>query len=185
MISDFSLIEQTLEGDQSAFETLVNRHKGLAYNVAHRIVGTDVEAEEVAMDAFVKAYKNLKKFNKESKFTTWFYRIVTNQALSLKRKKRIDTVDLDKANSKSGSSPNIVLQNENQQLIQNAISKLSDKDEMLLTLFYLKEMNLEEISEIVELTINNVKVGVHRARKRLAVILKEQLGDEVYELVKE
>lgn len=185
MISDFSLIEQTLEGDQSAFETLVNRHKAMAYNVAFRIVGTETEAEEVAMDAFVKVYNNLKKFNKESKFTTWFYRIVTNQALSLKRKKRLDTVDLEHASTKSSHSVGGIIQNENETLVRSALSELSEKDETLLTLFYLKELSLDEISEIVELTVNNVKVGVHRARKRLAETLKAQLGNEVYELVKD
>ena len=185
MISDFSLIEQTLEGDQSAFETLVNRHKTMAYNVALKIVGSEMEAEEVAMDAFVKAYRNLKKFNKESKFTTWFYRIITNQALSLKRRKKLDTIDLENAATESDRSSDKVLQKENERLIRRALSDLSDKDETLLTLFYLKELTLDEISEIVELTVNNVKVGVHRARKRLAETLKAQLGDEVYELVKE
>ncbi len=185
MIIDFTLIEQTLEGDQSAFETLVNRHKSMAYNVAFRIVGRETEAEEVAMDAFVKAYNNLKKFNMESKFTTWFYRIVTNQALSLKRKKRLDTVDLENAFTKSNDSPNRLVQKENEVLVRQALSELSEKDETLLTLFYLKELSLDEISEMVELTVNNVKVGVHRARRRLAEAMKAQLGDEVYELVKE
>lgn len=185
MISDFTLIEQTLKGDQPAFETLVNRHKRMAYNVALRIVGTETEAEEVAMDAFVKAYNNLKKFNRDSKFTTWFYRIVTNQALSLKRKKRIDTVDIENASQKSNNLVDPVLQKENENLVRNALASLSEKDESLLTLFYLKELSLDEISEIVELTVNNVKVGVHRARKRLAESLKAQLGNEVYELVNE
>ena len=146
MISDFSLIEQTLEGDQSAFETLVNRHKSMAYNVAFRIVGSGPEAEEVAMDAFVKAYNNMKKFNKESKFTTWFYRIVTNQALSLKRKKRLNTVDLENASTKINHSTDGLVQSENEKLVRSALSELSDKDETLLTLFYLKELSLDEIS---------------------------------------
>ncbi len=185
MISDFSLIEQALEGDQSAFETLVNRHKSMAFNVALRIVGMEADAEEVAMDAFVKAFMNLKKFNKESKFTTWFYRIVTNQALSFKRKKRIDVVDLDKAKFKSNSLSESLIQKESARLVTNAITTLSEKDETLLTLFYLKELSIEEISEMIELTINNVKVGIHRARKRLAESMKAQLGNEVYELVKD
>ena len=140
---------------------------------------------KVAMDAFVKAYNNLKKFNRDSKFTTWFYRIVTNQALSLKRKKQIDTVDIENASQKSNRSSDPILQKENEVLVRNALSSLSEKDETLLTLFYLKELSLDEISEIVELTVNNVKVGVHRARKRLAESLKAQLGNEVYELVNE
>ena len=185
MISDFSLIEKTLAGDQSAFEILVNRHKAMAYNVALRIVGIEADAEEVAMDAFVKAYNNLKKFNQESKFTTWFYRIVTNQALSFKRKKRIDTVDIENANAMVNHASGSLDRKENQLLVSKAIHSLSEKDGTLLTLFYLKELSLDEISEMVELTANNVKVGVHRARKRLAETMKAQLGAEVYELVRD
>jgi len=185
VISDFSLIEKTLAGDQSAFEPLVNRHKAMAYNVALRIVGIEADAEEVAMDAFVKAYNNLKKFNQESKFTTWFYRIVTNQALSFKRKKRIDTVDIEKANAQVNHANGSLHQKENKLLVAKAIHSLSEKDGTLLTLFYLKELSLDEISEMVELTANNVKVGVHRARKRLAEAMKAQLGSEVYELVRD
>jgi RNA polymerase sigma-70 factor (ECF subfamily) len=84
--SDISIIERILAGDKAGYRDLANRHKDYAFTVAYKIVGTREDAEEVAQDAFIQAFQALPQFNKESKFTTWFYRIVFNTALMFKRK---------------------------------------------------------------------------------------------------
>ncbi len=182
VISDDRLIDEVLAGDQKAFETLVNRHKRFAFNVAFNILRVEEEAEEAAQDAFMKAYKNLLRFDRKSKFTTWFYRIVTNESLSRRRKKKLDQDPIESAINMGEMDTDA---NENKQLVNTAITHLNEKDAELLTLFYLREFNLEEIAELVESTSNTVKVGIHRARQRMAKKMLELLGDEVYELVKE
>jgi RNA polymerase sigma factor (sigma-70 family) len=181
VISDFDLIQRTLRGDQQAFASLVNRHKSFAYTVAVRVLNDEEEAEEAAMDAFVKAHRNLGKFQGDSKFTTWFYRIVTNEALTRKRKVKAALVDLDKAENQPWEEQ----RPDGQQaaLVRAGIQELGEKDAMLLTLYYLEEQNLAEVGETLQMDANTVKVAVHRARKRLAEALYRQLGDEVKELL--
>lgn len=180
MISDERIIDEVLEGDQKAFESLVNRHKRFAFNIALNILRNEEEAEEAAQDSFMKAYKNLYRFDRKSKFTTWFYRIVTNESLSRRRKRKLDHAPIEDAYHVGALESS---NDENRKLIQASIQKLNEKDSELLTLFYLKEFSLDEIAELVESTANTVKVGIHRARQRLAKKMLELLGDEVYELV--
>ncbi len=182
VLTDDQLIDNVLAGDQAAFAQLVDKYKGLAYNLALRILRHEEEAEEAAQDAFIKAYRHLSGFDRRSKFTTWFYRIVTNEALSRARKKKLQKVDIREARYVGQTDRGI---SENPELIRVGLGQIGEKDAEVLTLFYLKELSLDEIAEILEMTANNVKVAVHRARQRLAKKMLELLGEEVFELVKE
>ena len=182
VLTDDQLIDKVLAGDQGAFGELVDKYKSLAYNVAYRVLRHEEEAQEAAQDAFVKAYRHLSGFDRRSKFTTWFYRIVTNESLSRARKKKYEKVDIREARF-IGHTDNQL--SENPELIQMGLDQIGNKDAEMLTLFYLKELSLDEMAEMLEMTANNVKVAVHRARARLARKMLELLGEEVYELVKE
>ena len=85
---DLQLLEAIQQGDDSAYEELINRHKNYAYTIALRILGNREEAEEVAHDAFIKVFASLDQFKKQSKFTTWLFRIVHNLSVSQKRKRK-------------------------------------------------------------------------------------------------
>lgn len=182
VLPDDHLIEAIRAGDQSAFAELVDKYKRLAFNVANRILWNPNDAEEAAQDAFVKAYKNLNKFDGRSKFSTWFYRIVSNEALGRARKKRHDQVDISEA---IGIGEVDRDNSEKATLVRNSVRKLNDKDSELLTLFYLSELSLEEIGNILDIEPNSAKVSIHRARKKLAAKMLEEIGDEVYELMQE
>ncbi|MEP7169111.1 MAG: sigma-70 family RNA polymerase sigma factor, partial [Bacteroidota bacterium] len=75
-------IDKILKGDDASFESLVNKHKTMAYNIAFRILKSREDAEEIAQDSFLKAYHSLKEFKRESKFSTWLYRIIYNNSIS-------------------------------------------------------------------------------------------------------
>jgi RNA polymerase sigma factor (sigma-70 family) len=182
VLTDDQLIDKILAGDQGAFAQLVDKYKSLAYNVAYRILRHEEEAQEAAQDAFIKTYRHMSGFDRRSKFTTWFYRIVTNEALSRARRKKYEKVDISEARF-LGQSDNGI--SENPALIHMSLAQIANKDSEMLTLFYLKELSLDEIAEMLEMTANNVKVAVHRARGRLAKKMLELLGEEVYELVKD
>lgn len=184
--SDISIIERILAGDKAGYRDLANRHKDYAFTVAYKIVGTREDAEEVAQDAFIQAFQALPQFNKESKFTTWFYRIVFNTALMFKRKNRIQTDDIEASQSAQAASADTsdeIKSGEQKRYIQMALNHLSPDDVTMITLFYLKEQSLEEIAQIVGISADTAKVKLCRARKRLAEEMKRLLGNELHSLV--
>ena len=184
--TDNSIIERILAGDKSGYRDLANRHKDYAFTVAFKITGKREDAEEIAQDAFVKAFKALSTFNQEAKFTTWFYRIVFNAALMFKRKNRIQTEDIELSQSAQfipADTANELKVSEQRQYIQKAFNHLSPDDVTMITLFYLKEQSLEEIAQIVGISAETIKVKLCRARKRLAETMNKMLGKEVRTLM--
>ena len=93
--SDSFYIDQVLKGDTKSFAYLIDKHKDMVYTVALRIIRNREDAEELAQDVFVKAFQSIDKFKKESKFSTWLYRIAYNTSISKVRKKKMETSDLD------------------------------------------------------------------------------------------
>ena len=139
------------------------------------------EAEEVAQDTFIKVFKSLHKFKGDSKFSTWIYKVAYNTCLDniKKNKKRINDVAIDeftynKLDSIDNALDNII-NKERSQLIKNCINQLPEDSSALLTLFYFEELSLDEISKIINVEANTVKVKLFRARKKLAVILEQYL----------
>ncbi|MBC8490229.1 MAG: RNA polymerase sigma factor [Bacteroidetes bacterium] len=171
--SDSLYIDKVLEGDVSAYSMIVDKHKDLVFTVALRIVRNREDAEEIVQDTFLKVYQSLKSFKKESKFSTWLYRIVYNTAISKTRKRQLETTDLEYEIIENYTLDNIkedvsrLEYDEQKILINKVIEKLSPEESTLINLFYLKEYSTEEISEIMNLSKANVKVKLHRIRKRL------------------
>jgi RNA polymerase sigma factor (sigma-70 family) len=184
--SDIQLIERILRGETAAYRALVNRHKDYAFTIAYRLLNNREEAEEAAQDGFVRAFNGLANFNREAKFTTWFYRVVLNAALTIQQTKKLPTEDLENAENIAYGSPilrgaeekNIFKQKEQRYYIDLALKQLPPDDVVMITLFYLKEQSLEEIAEICSIEANSVKVKLHRARKRLAEVMQALLKGE-------
>jgi RNA polymerase sigma factor (sigma-70 family) len=177
--SDIQLIERILRGETAAYRALVNRHKDYAFTIAYRLLNNREEAEEAAQDGFVRAFNGLANFNRDAKFTTWFYRVVVNAALTIQQKKKRPTEDLENAKILRGpQETNIFKQKEQRYYIDLALKQLSPDDVVIITLFYLKEQSLEEIAEICQIEANSVKVKLHRARKRLAEKMQSLLKGE-------
>ena len=184
---DRHYIEKVLEGDATAFAALVDKHKDNAFTLALRITGNREEAEEIAMDAFVKVYRSLGSFRNDSKFTTWLYRIVHNESISALRKKQPETAPLDNDLVENYMADEMhehvsTLDEQQQQwLIRRALEQLSPEDNMLITLFYMDDQSIGEISEITGLSQSNIKVRLHRTRKKLYQILnRSQQNVPVY-----
>lgn len=178
-------IQSVLNGNVNAFSYLIEMHKGMVYTIALRMLKNSEDAEELAQDTFIKAYHSLADFKFESKFSTWLYRITYNAAISKLRKKKMETSDLDnfhlpeKEVTDTYHAINELTKFEQKKYIQLAIDQLKSDDAALITLYYLDENSVDEISEIAGLTISNVKVKLHRARKRFYDALKLILKDEV------
>ncbi len=178
-------IEKILHGDISSFSYLVDSYKDMAYTIALKIVRSPEDAEEVAQDSFVKAFKQLQTFKGNSKFSTWLYTIVYRTAISKIRKKKLEVTDIDEYvienHSIDFSFPQLdVLKAEEQKkYVTLAINTLSELDALLITLFYLNENTFDEIIEITGLTKTNIKVRLFRARKKLYKELSRILKTEL------
>ena len=180
---EFLLIDRILGGDREAYSALVDRYKSYAYTIALKIVLNRPEAEEIAQDAFVKAFQYLKNFNREAKFSTWLYRIVFNTAVSYKRKNRVQFQGFENTiiAFEQGADDNIH-RDDKQQFILQAMDRLNEADRLAIQLYYIKEFSLEETAEMMGQNENTIKVRVHRARQRLADELKKILKEEALTL---
>ena len=175
---DIFYIEQVLEGNINAFSHLVDLHKDKAFNLALRIAGNREEAEEIAQDAFLKAYRSLGKFKRHSSFSTWLYRIVYNTSISLvrTRKKGILSVDefpADVIDFLSYSSNEHEAENEyRNSLVNFALQKISEDERALVSLYYYDDLKIEEISDITGISRQNIKVKLFRARQKMMEIIE-------------
>ena len=172
-LDDNHYIDRVLSGDVSAYALLVAKHKNLVFSIALKILNNREDAEEITQDCFVKVFHSLKTFEKKSRFSTWLYRIVYNAAISKTRKKRLEVVPMDDQMIHNYSENEVSegiydLDPEVQKmLIEKAMRKLSEDESLLITLFYNAENSIEEISSITGLSISNVKVRLHRIRKKM------------------
>ncbi|MFY7917874.1 MAG: RNA polymerase sigma factor [Chryseotalea sp.] len=178
--ADSILINRILAGEQHLFAQLVNKHKSYAYSLALRIIENKADAEEIAQDSFVKAFKYLASFQQESKFSTWLYRIVFNTAITYKRKNKVSWQSIEQL--QKGYWQDDAEQADKKKFIAQAIHQLPEHDQAVITLYYMQELSLEEMAEILQSPANTVKVRVHRARLKLAEILKTILKKEALTL---
>ncbi len=184
-INEHILITKIIAGDTKAFTILVNRYKDLVFTLALRMLKHREEAEEVAQDTFVKVFKSLEKFKGDSKFSTWIYKVTYNTCLDrIKRNKRqFKEVAIDEFTEKDIKTIDDTLatleKNEQEQKIQECLQLLPSEDSFLLTLYYFEGLSLDEISKIVEIEPNTIKVRLFRSRKKLASILKQHLEPEI------
>ncbi len=189
-LSDIELIEQTLAGNQSAYTDLVKRHQRFVFTLAMRFAKGREDAEEIAQDCFIKAYRSLASFQRQSKFSTWLYSIVYTTAMTFLRKKRVDTDSIDDEgiyiqveNQSSGYDVNNVENKSKSFYLNQAIEQLLPDDAAIITLFYKGEQSLEEIAQAMGMEANTVKVKLFRARQRLKEKLERNLKHEVKELI--
>lgn len=188
-LNDNELISRVLSGDQQAYAGLVSRYQSYVFTLALRMVKSREDAEEVAQDSFIKAYKYLGDFKGSSKFSTWLYTIVNNTAISFLRKKKVEIHSLDNekvfevADSKeSGMGANMIEQKSKMAMVNEAIAMLNPDDAQIITLFYKAEQSLEETAQILGIEINAAKVRLYRARTRLKEKMETYFAEEVKDL---
>lgn len=182
--TDTDLIAQFLNGNESAFDTLLLRHQQRAFSVAYGLLGNHEDAAEVAQDAFVKVYHALAGFRRDASFTTWLYRIVTNLAHNKNRhavvrgKGRIVPIEgsdgeaLPLADS-APTADGVAMSHENEEIILAALDKLSDEHREAIVLFSIQEFSYEQIAETLDISVGTVKSRIFRAREELTRILRK------------
>ncbi|MGV6860920.1 MAG: RNA polymerase sigma factor [Putridiphycobacter sp.] len=180
------LIKAVQSGDVNAFSQLVDRHKNMVYSLVLKMIGNLEDAEEVAQDSFVKAFKSIKQFKGKSKFSTWLYRITYFTAINYLRKHEQLKVPLDISSFSDDDKTAIDQLNADDQKrhIKMALNYLKPIEKTVITLFYLDEFSNKEIQEITGLSESNIKVMLLRTRKKLFGILKKMLNHELETIIK-
>jgi RNA polymerase sigma-70 factor (ECF subfamily) len=173
------LVDRILAGETHLFAQMVDRYKGYTFTIVYKILLNRPEAEEAAQDAFIKAFHHLAGFNRQSKFSTWLYRIAFNTAISYKRKHRRPFENIENVGIAVAELAHQNLETtDKKKYLAQGLRKLTEGDRTALTLFYWKEFSLEEMAEIMSTPANTLKVRLHRARQKLAdelaILLKEE-----------
>jgi RNA polymerase sigma-70 factor (ECF subfamily) len=188
-LDDNHYIDRVLDGDVAAYATLVAKHKNLVFSIALKILNNREDAEEVAQDCFLKVFQALKTFERKSKFSTWLYRIVYNAAISKTRKKKLEVVPMDNyvidnyTEDAVSTGMDEIDPDLQKAMIEKAMERLSDYDNLLITLFYKGDNSIEDISNITGLSMSNVKVRLHRIRKKLHDELVIMMNKTVYNMM--
>jgi RNA polymerase sigma factor (sigma-70 family) len=176
---DIYYIKQILAGNSNSYSYIVDRHKTKAYNLAYRICGNHEEAEELAQDSFVKAYRALGGFKMKSSFATWLFRIVYNTAISHVRIKKKGVLSLEDF---PADATDFIGSNTNEEeaereyrssLVNFALQKITEEERGLISLYYYDEMSTDEISDITGISKSNIKVKLFRARQKMQEIIEK------------
>lgn len=180
---DFLLVQKARVGDQKAYAELLGRYRDAIYFMLLKMVNNPVDAEDLTIEAFGKAFKNITQYTPNFAFSTWLFKIATNNCIDFIRKKRASTISLDQ----SGDNPDTtsvtilsdtpdpeahLINNQKIKLLREVVNKLKPRYRSLVELRYFKEYSYEEISQELDLPLGTVKAQLFRARELLYNILK-------------
>ncbi len=183
--NDQIYIDKVIKGDINAFAYLVDAYKNMVFSLAFKMTKNREEAEEVSQDTFIKAYKNINKFKGDSKFSTWLYRITYHGSLDniKKNKKNKNTLEINDITFNQIKSVENILEGierkERAKIMNDCLLQLQEKERSLIWMFYYDELSLREIIEITEISEANLKVKLHRARKKLLAIVEKNVEPEL------
>ncbi len=170
---DFSLVKRFIDGDESTFRLLVQRHQEKIRNIIYLVLSDSEVVDDLAQEVMITIYKNLKNFRFESQFTTWFYRITVNKCKDHLRKKNVRKifVPIKEASEKLEYTSSTEV-NDISKIVMDAISKLPVKLRVPLLLKDIEGFSYQEIAQTINCEMGTVKSRIYRAREGLKKILK-------------
>jgi RNA polymerase sigma-70 factor (ECF subfamily) len=169
-------LKKIIEGNTDSFRYFIRKYKDKGYSLAMSVVNNEYQAEEVLQTAFIKAYSGLKSFKGNSKFSTWFYRILINEAFKSLKKQGNNYSDIEPFSGKLQEKDYFQInadEEDQKYYINEALKRIHSNESLALRLFYLEECTIEEITEITGWSCSNVKVILHRGRHNMKTILKK------------
>jgi RNA polymerase sigma-70 factor (ECF subfamily) len=181
---DYELVQQALNGDQKAYAELLGRYRDAIYFMLLKMVNNPSDAEDLTIEAFGKAFKNINQYTPNYAFSTWLFKIATNNCIDFIRKKKTNTLSIDQVSPLEDSAPMSIptdtpdpeehlITRQKEALMRTIVSKLKPRYRKLIELRYFQELSYEEISAELELPIGTVKAQLFRARELLYNILKD------------
>lgn len=186
-VNETQAIALAATGDQAAFAWLIGQYRHMVHTASYRILRNQEEAEEASQDTFVKAYQNLGSYQGGSKISTWLFSIAYRTAISQLRKRRTPTAALEGLGSLEPTThdPDTGEAGDRSAALSKALSQLPAEDAAIVNFFYMEELSVEEIVTVTGLSASNVKVKLHRSRKRLLEILQHELKEEAWTLIED
>jgi len=180
---DYDLVLHAIDGDQKAYAELLGRYRDAIYFMLLKMVSNQSDAEDLTIEAFGKAFKNITQYTPSYAFSTWLFKIATNNCIDFIRKKKLNNISLDQSAVHEDSAPMIIptdsldpeenmISQQKVILLKSVVAKLKPRYRKLIELRYFHELSYEEISEELELPIGTVKAQLFRARELLYNILK-------------
>ena len=181
---DLLLVQNAIAGDQKAFADLLGRYRDAIYFMLLKMVNNPSDAEDLTIEAFGKAFKNISQYTPNFAFSTWLFKIATNNFIDFIRKKRASTISLDQSNDNPEASSVTIasdtmdpeehlINSQKIKMLREVVNKLKPRYRTLVELRYFREFSYEEISEELKLPIGTVKAQLFRARELLYNILKK------------
>mgnify|MGYP003294577716 CR=1 FL=1 len=180
MTNEKNLIDRTIHGDDDAFAQLMERYASGVYVLIVRITRNEEDAEELTQDVLLRVFENLPYFNFKSSFSTWLYRIAYNCAISFARRKRQPLYPIEENRLRLVGDDDLERMeaaSENEQQIEaltRAINRLDAEERALITLFYYEQRPIAECAEIMSQSQSNIKVRLHRIRKKLYILIQNE-----------
>ncbi|MCU0383562.1 MAG: sigma-70 family RNA polymerase sigma factor [Cyclobacteriaceae bacterium] len=186
-LEDFQLIDRAVAGDEAAYAKLLQRYKRPVYHMILKMVRNIDDAEDLTIESFAKAFRSLHRFKKDYTFSTWLFRIATNNTIDQIRKKKLNTLSIDNSfTDDDGNSISIDVEDENNnpqeetikaqkaELLLIFVDKLPAKYQQLVRLRYYEELSYEEIAERIQAPLGTVKAQLHRARELMYEMVRNK-----------
>jgi len=183
-LQDYTLVQNAIKGDQRSYAELMGRYRDAIYFMLLKMVNNKIDAEDLTIEAFGKAFRNLSQYSPSFAFSTWLFKIASNNCIDFLRKKKNDVISLDNTSENSEQDQSIplaanvldpeeeLIKDQKETVMRLIVTKLKPRYRNLIELRYFKEYSYEEISQELELPIGTVKAQLFRARELLYNIIK-------------
>src|ERR1051326_2332879 len=188
-VYDYALVKLALKGDQKAYAELMERYRDSVYFMLLKMVNNKDDADDLTFEAFGKAFKRLHQYTPNFAFSTWLFKIATNNCIDFIRKKKKGTFSIDKpVENEEGGEMSMdvrfdgldpeenIIKKQKVLLMRSVVEKLKPRYRRLVELRYFEEMSYEEISAEMDLPLGTVKAQLFRAREFLQALLKDSEG---------
>lgn len=184
---DNILINNALAGDQTAYEKLMKKYYQLIYNLIFRMISRKEDVEDLTQEAFIKAFNSLHNFDRQFAFSTWLFKIATNNAIDYLRKKKLNTFSIDRDIESEESDfkfeipdnenkpDRIIIEDERKKILDEAIESLPPKYKEVILLRHKMDKEYEEIAKELKLPLGTVKAHIFRGRELLNKYLKDKI----------
>ena len=184
--NDFKLVCKAKDGDQKAYAELMHRYKDSIYFMAVKMVNNKDDAMDLTVETFGKAFENIEKYKPDFAFSTWLFRIATNNCIDFIRKKRLNVVSLQTLSDDNGEDKQFQVRSEGlnpeetsikkqeSEKLKNIVEQLPSRYRILIILRYYDELSYEEIARQLDIPLGTVKAQLFRARDLLANIMNRK-----------
>jgi len=183
---DSYYVEMVKSGQTAQYSYIVDKYKNIVFSIAMKVLKNREDAEEMAQESFIKAYKSLHTFKGNAKFSTWLYRITYNTCITELRKRKVhftSTEDVQIKDEAQEMNLDGIPEENRAAVIKEAMSRLPEDEYTLVLLYYFEEQSIEEVARATALSESNAKVKLFRARKKLYTILNDIMKDELYTIL--